>query len=366
VKVCIICNQFAAFGKIGGFGTAARALARGLKRRGVDVCAVVVRRTGQAAVETLDGVTVHGRSEWETLGSGRIYREIGADLYHSQEPTLATWHAERAVPEAAHVVTSRNPRPYREHFQGFYHSSWARRLRFPATWLYEISPFVGAAVRRADRVFVAARFLAPVTRRLYGVAGSFLPTPMHVPAVLPQKAARPTVLFVARFDPLKRVERFIALARALPEYRFIAVGKAHERAYDRKVRALMSGVPNLEAPGFVSVFDTPGLAPYYGAAWVLVNVSLREGLPDTFLEAAAHGCAVLSTLDPEGFPSRFGLHVADRDLEDGLRRLVAGDLWRAKGEAARREVAETFEEGRATDAHLAAYEEILASRRRRA
>jgi glycosyltransferase involved in cell wall biosynthesis len=362
MKVCLVSNQVAAFGKIGGFGTATRAIASGLKRRGVEVCAVVVRRAGQARVEVVDGVTVHGMSPWATFTSGRVFEKIGADVYHSQEPTLATWHAQRAVPRAVHVVTCRDPRALRDHAQEWWYASASMRARFPATWLYEVSPLVRGAVRRASRVFCAAPCLRPLVRGLYGVDATFLPSPIRLPAATPRKAARPTVLMVGRFDRRKRVELFIDLARAHPAVRFVAVGRSHDSAYDRKLRRRMAGVANLEAPGFLSVFDPEALPRLYGAAWILANTSVREGLPYTFLEASAHGCAILSALDPDGFASRFGMAVEEGRWSDGLHALLEGDAWRARGEAGRAYVAETFGEERALDAHLAAYEEALARR----
>ena len=81
MTVCRVSNQIAEWGKIGGFGTATRALGSALVRRGIDVTAVVVGRpaSGQQRVENLDGIKVFGPGNLETLTSGRIYREINAD-----------------------------------------------------------------------------------------------------------------------------------------------------------------------------------------------------------------------------------------------------------------------------------------------
>ena len=67
MRVCLVCNQLAAWGKIGGFGSNVRRLGRGLAAVGVDVHAVIPRRTGQSRVEELDGITVHGQSSLEVL-----------------------------------------------------------------------------------------------------------------------------------------------------------------------------------------------------------------------------------------------------------------------------------------------------------
>ena len=359
MKVCLVSNQIAAFDKIGGFGTATRALGRGLVRRGIDVVAVVPRRAGQREVEEVDGISVRSTSPVETFTSGALFREIGADLYHSQEPTLATRLAQRAMPRVPHLVTCRDPRGLAEHLVEWRYSGLSRRLQAPATWLYEASPFVKEAVRRARRVFCAAPFLRERVRALYGVEAEFLPSPVRVPIGPLRKSDRPSVLFVGRFDRRKRVEKFFDLARQFPDVRFVAVGRSHDAAYDRRLREGARATSNLELPGFLSLFDTAQLEAHYEAAWILVNTSVREGLPYTFLEAAAHGCAVLSGLDPDGFVSRFGTVAGEENLALGLRSLLEGDLWREKGASGRKYVAETFAEERSLDLHLQVYQEVL-------
>ena len=155
MKVCFICNQIASWGKIGGFGTATRAIGAGLAKRGVEVVAVVPRRQqqGQRDAEQLDGITVYGTGSWETMTSGRIFREIDADIYHSQEPTVASRLAQLAVPEKVHIVTCRDPRGIADHFVELNHTNVYRRLIFPVTWYYEVGPHVKRAVRNATKVF---------------------------------------------------------------------------------------------------------------------------------------------------------------------------------------------------------------------
>jgi len=154
LKVCLISSQIAAWGKICGFGTATRALWRGLVSEGVEVCAVVPRhaRDGQGRVENLDGIRVYGTGKWESLTSGKTFREVGADIYHSQEPTIGSWLARRAAPEAVDVVTCRDPRDWRAHLVELRHTTWKRRLLAPASLWYESGPLVKRAVLRADAV----------------------------------------------------------------------------------------------------------------------------------------------------------------------------------------------------------------------
>jgi glycosyltransferase involved in cell wall biosynthesis len=369
VHICLIANQIAAWRKIGGFGTATRAIGAGLVRRGLEVSAVVPRRKhhGQGRVESLDGITVHGIGAWETLTSGAIFRRIRADIYHSQEPNMATWLAQRAVPEARHVVTCRDPRGFGDHLQEFRYSSPGRQLMFPGSWLYEMNPLVKRAVRDADAVFCPAPMIAERARRLYGggIEPEFVPSPVDLPDRAPRKSPTPEVLFVGRWDRRKRIERFFELAQRFPKVHFTAVGEAHDASYDRHLRECYGKLANLEMPGLINRFGNGGLYDLYERSWVIVNTSIREGLPYTFVEAAAWGCSILSELNPERFAERFGCVVEKGDYDAGLRWLLADGNWHRLGLAAAEYVHETFSEESSISEHIRRYEALLADRRRR-
>jgi glycosyltransferase involved in cell wall biosynthesis len=279
-------------------------------------------------------------------------------VYHSQEPTIASWHAKRAKPDAIHVVTCRDPRGFAEHIVELRHTTWKRRVLFPATWLYEASPLVRSAVRRADEVLMPTpTHLGRRIRELYGVEARFVPSPVDLPERPATKADDPLALFVGRWDRRKRVERFFELARAFPDVRFVAAGRAHDSSYDAELRNRGGQLPNVEMPGFLDRFEDDRLERLYEQAWVLVNTSAREGLPYSFIEAAAWGCAILSGLDPEGFASRFGRHIDDDDSEEwerALRDLLDG-AWRERGSAGRDFVHSIWGEEASVRRHLEVY-----------
>lgn len=365
MKVCFISNQIAAWGKIGGFGTATRAIGSGLADRGVEVMAVLPRRAraGQQTIEQLDGITVYGTSPWTTTASGRIFRELNADIYHSQEPTIASYLAQRSVPNAIHIVTCRDPRSLGDHLIELRYTNYKRRLMAPITWYYEASPWVKAAVQRAAAVLTPApSCLDEKIRGLYGktIQPIFVPSPVDIPQSPPNKSAKPMALFVGRWDHRKRIERFFELARQFPQVCFVAVGRAHDSRYDRQLRQTYQDMPNVEMPGYVSRFGCPSVYDYYAAAWIIVNTSAREGLPYTFVEAMAWGCAILSCINPDAFAERFGYYVTDGDFEKGLGWLLENQSWRRLGAAGARYVAEIFNTENSIRRHLQLYKRMLA------
>jgi glycosyltransferase involved in cell wall biosynthesis len=359
MRVCLICVEIFAWGKYGGFGRSARMLGREFVKRGVSVTAVVPRRKGQGAVEQLDGMTVLSFPMDRPWEAKALFRQADADIYHSQHPSYSTSLALDAMPDRTHLITFRDPRFFRDMLIELRYPSRSH-LKSLLAWGYE-SYRVTGAVRRADRVFACALDVGTKVRHGFALPADpgFLPSPIAVPALPPRKSGRPTVCFVARWDRRKRPELFFELARARPDVRFVAVGKGQDAKYDAELRRRYGGLPNLEMPGFIDQFSGTGLSDLLGESWILANTAEREGLPTSFLEAFAHGCAILSRVNPDDLVRQFGEVVAADTFADGLERLLANDTWRARGEGGRRYVHEHYELGNVVDRHLAVYREAM-------
>lgn len=359
MRICLISVEIFSWGKYGGFGRATRTIGRELARRGHDVFAVVPRRAGQRPVEQLDGVTVLSFAPRNALAATRLLREADAQIYHSCEPSLATYLASRAMPGRVHVVTCRDPRD-REDWKTEFALPSRSRLRVAANWVYENGPLVRRGVQRADAVYTAAKCLIPKAQALYrlGTPPIFLPTPIPIPDTV-EKASQPTVCFVGRLDRRKRPKLFLGLAEQFPDVNFIAAGASNDRAWDQHLRERYGTLHNLEMRGFVDQFRSDELSRILSSSWIIMNTSAREGLPNSMLEAAAHRCAVLSSVDPDDFATNFGRHVTNDDFARGLRHLLDRERWRECGLAAWRYVAATFATEPAVERHIAAYTHLL-------
>jgi len=363
VRVCLISVEIFAWGKYGGFGRATRIIGRELAKRGVEVTAVVPRREGQQQIEELDGIRVLSFRPRDLLSASHLYREADADVYHSQEPSLGTYLAARHMPHRKHVVTFRDPRDA---------DDWWIEWRLPslnplqvvANWLYEDNWLVKRAARHSDACFAAANVLIPKARAKYRLKSDsgFLPTPVNVPAVS-QKAASPTVCFLSRWDRRKRPEKFFELAKAFPQVRFLAAGKSRNPKYDAHLRTTYGYLPNLEMLGFIDQFMSDQLSRLLEQSWIMVNTAAREGLPNAFIEAAAHGCAILSEVDPDGFASRFGHKVKDDGFAEGLEALLNNGHWKKQGDLGCSYVREIFSLDTAIEQHLAIYEDLTGIKR---
>jgi glycosyltransferase involved in cell wall biosynthesis len=372
LRVCFVSPEAFAWGVHGGFGYVTRTLARELAHRGVEVSLVTPRREGQREVEELDGFTVYGypshagephilRALRSRLDSLPYYRRADADVYHSEEASYNTVAAQCAVPDKAHVITFQDPYDEEEwrriaHVEPRYRMTPAfkTRIRFERRVL-------SSACRRADALYTQAKFLTKRASRFYGVDEELplLPNPVYVPRRRIRKASTPTVCFLARWDPQKRVEFFLDLARRFPDVAFIAMGQGHDAIRDAETRDAYKSVLNLHLTGFVTEEEKSRILE---RSWALVNTSIREALPVSFLEALAHETPIISGEDPDGITSTYGFRVEGDDYPSGIEWLLGSDEWASRGRRGRAYVEATYEVGRVVEMHIDAYRRVLEAR----
>ena len=128
-------------------------------------------------------------------------------------------------------------------------------------------------------------------------------------------------LWFGRFVPYKRPVRYVELAHAVPEARFVMIPVPDEASSAElaELRASAEGVPNLELLDPVPHEDLPELV---ASTVAVVNTSVLEGMPNAFLEAWARGVPALTlAFDPDRVVERHALGIAARDSWD---RFVAG------------------------------------------
>jgi glycosyltransferase involved in cell wall biosynthesis len=204
---------------------------------------------------------------------------------------------------------------------------------------FEKARLVPWVLRRADRILVESTY---IKRELYAafealgkstsLAGidsklSIMPTIVE-PG---EHVGRPDgyVLFVGRLVKLKGVDLLLDAMRSVKGARLVIVGDGPER-----------GALERAAAGLDVTFE--GMLPHdevkrrFGGATVLVQPSLTEGLPNSVMEALAHGVPVIGTA-VGGIPDvvkdgETGFLLKDRDpqaLGSRLDTLLRDEsLWR--------------------------------------
>jgi glycosyltransferase involved in cell wall biosynthesis len=197
-------------------------------------------------------------------------------------------------------------------------------------------------------------------RKNYGREGTLIPS-----CYSPGPGARPDrggyVLWVASFRASKRAEVALEIARRLPNYRFVIVGGSDEgrkaQLYFESIREAAKALPNVDMKGFVPFAEAER---YFNGARVLLNTSLYEGFPNTFLQAWSRGIPTVAFVDTGSRRDGQPVYDSVRDMSDAcwkLERLMRDDiLWQ---QASNRVLAH-FRDTHSVDAIIEKYEREIA------
>lgn len=113
------------------------------------------------------------------------------------------------------------------------------------------------------------------------------------------------ILWVSRLEPWKRPEKFLELAKSLPDTQFTMVAptvKKYEK-YAEDIYSRADEIPNLVVHKFVS-YNTIDL--FFNRAKLFINTSEEEGFPNTFIQSCKNYTPILSlNVNPDNFISRF-------------------------------------------------------------
>jgi glycosyltransferase involved in cell wall biosynthesis len=191
------------------------------------------------------------------------------------------------------------------------HGFWADRV-------------LGQGVRAADIVIAQSEEQRRELQRR-GIAAQVVPS-IYQRAVPIGEAEPIDMLWVGNTTPVKRWEYAYEIARRLPHRRMaVAMNNCSASEYAR-TQEEASRIPSIRFLGMVS---RDALEEWYRNTPLLLNTSVREGFPNTFLEAWAQGTAVLSlNVDPDGVIGRYGLGevvnpAGDADRASGCAQMAA-------------------------------------------
>lgn len=157
-----------------------------------------------------------------------------------------------------------------------------------------------------------AKHLADIARRLYALDSMqafHWPKPIPVSPEPRSFSSRPSFLFLARLDPIKRPWIFCELARRFPAADFYLAGTTHHPELMNPVLEPYRNVSNLKFLGRVDGAEKDRLLK---EAWAIINTSIHEGVPVAMLEGFAFGKPTIAALDPDGLTSKFGIFVGER------------------------------------------------------
>lgn len=318
LDVGILSNEFfdGSLGRMGGFGWAAMRAAGCLRAQAQPVF-FSGERLGDPAPTTAHGVPIV-RPEARWLPTVRTARRRPCDVMLSIDyrPNFSPFLWAR--PRTPLIVWVRDPRTPQDEAR-------LATLRIPGRENEKprgVDPIecteLGRIVGWQRRLGRAVRFVSPAPTALrskigpaYGLDGEvleFLPNPITVTETDAVKARSPLVVFLARLDPYKRPWLVVEIGKRLPDVEFVMAGRSHFSGPGAWEPGTLP--PNVRLFGHVAEAEKHALLT---SAWLLLNTSIHEGLPVSFLEALAHETPIVSSHDPESVVSRFGAVVEQHD-----------------------------------------------------
>ena len=245
------------------------------------------------------------------LSMARQFRQIGADVY---------FHAGAGVEVGAYALLCRL---MRKRFTFVVASSVDVSTPYglvtgPLKWLFPLG------VRLAHAVVCRTEDQQRSLQERYGHRGVLIRT-AHP---LPQRRDIPKsyVLWVGRGHPLKQSEIFIGLAARLPEQQFVMVVSREERHSDlfKQLRNQVRTLHNIEFRENVPWCE---MSQLFEGACLLVNTSLYEGFPNTFVEAALSATPVVSlSVDPDEILTKQLIGVCAEGSTERLYELTSALL----------------------------------------
>ena len=322
---------------VGGAEVQQSILMRLLQRKGYRV-SLVCLDFGQPQGSVVDGVTVY-----------KTYRyEAGIPLVRFIHPRLTSvWQALRAADadiyyqRCAGMLTAVIAEFCRRHgrrsiYAGAsdldFHRGKQQIRHARDRWLYDWG------LARVDRVVVQNAAQLEACRAHYGREATLIRSCYEAPP-----ASRPgrgdAVLWVGTVHDYKRPELLLEIARRLPQRRFVMIGGSAapggllRSGYFEGIRAAAARLPNVEFAGFLPLED---VEKSFERGRVLLNTSVYEGMPNTFLQAWARGIPTVATVDVGARVQNRPVYECFTKAEEAaaeIERLYTDDLHWARASA---------------------------------
>lgn len=149
---------------------------------------------------------------------------------------------------------------------------------------------------------------------------AYLPNPIEIDYNfnVHEHQKKDNILFLGRIASVKRGWLFCEIAKRMPEYNFFILGKVFRDDDDNN--SIISDYKNIKNLHFTGYLEGEEKNQHLKDAKILVNTSIHEALPVSFLEALSYGTLLVSNRNPDNLTSEFGIHVGEV-LGDGFDKI---------------------------------------------
>lgn len=173
-------------------------------------------------------------------------------------------------------------------------------------------------IRHCDRIVAQTRRQQALLRSEFGLDAVVIRSPSEGFDVVDRASGsrqgeRPRVLWIGRFSPEKRPDWLIPMAQRLVDVEFDVLGGANAASdYADRFLEQAATIDNIHLHGRVPHDE---IGRFLERASALCCTSEVEGMPNVFLEAWSTGLPVVSTCDPDGILTEFGIGLTATTIE---------------------------------------------------
>ncbi|WP_036772523.1 glycosyltransferase family 4 protein [Photorhabdus australis] len=325
IKVGLIVDEFfgAADTRFGGYGYLARNyIAKYLPNKDFEFEVLLGKGKSHFFAEkyTVDNVSLYRlpRRKWFAR---QWLKNKNYDIYFSVELTYKHVIENEPSKDKKLILWIQDPRPMYEWDEIF-----TVKL-FPETSYYDqnIYDLVHDWYQQGRVKFISQAYcLNDKAKDLYkldpNVKIEYVPNPIDIDETfdIATHRKKDMIIFLGRIASVKRGWLFCEIAKKMPEYDFYVLGRVYRD--DDKNHEIIAGYKNIENLHFIGHIEGKQKDAILRDAKILVNTSIHEALPVSFLEALSFGTLLVSNRNPDDLTSKFGIHVGNV-LGDGFDKV---------------------------------------------
>jgi len=295
---------------------------------------------------------------WNFIPLMKILRRINPDIIYQRfripYTGMAAWYAKRKTGKMVfNMANVRDPRKNKV--------AWNRMFFFNY-----ITEHLGRyGIENADEIVAQTHDQRKVLKQFFRRDCVVIRNGHPIPEPPFEKTHPPLVLWVSNVKPIKRLELFLDLARELKDTpaRFVYVGRPADNKLNTVSEEKLNNSGNVEYLGELSYEKTNELI---AEASVLVNTSVSEGFPNTFIQAWLRETPVVSLdVDPYNLLEAEGIGYRSGSFEklasDVKALLKDEEKRRLIGKKARQYAIENHDITRIGKSYLDLFERLLKS-----
>ena len=315
IKVGLLVEEFydEELGGFGGYGILAREyIAKYIPNQDIEI-EVIIGSNKEKKVRTIEkyGIKIHylpknysSKLDIDFIYFNRVkkfFKEQNFDIYLSIEMSRIAYEVMRIEKNKKLIMWIQDPRPLSdwEEIRTVSNSlEYNSYLNYYLKWEKKIQTLL-KKLREENRLILISQgeFLKEKAKNLYKfpekIKIKYFPNPIEINDNFDINEKKDSILFLGRLTAVKRPWIYFELAKILPNYKFYVCGSGEDL---KEIIQKYKDIKNLEFMGQVSGKEKERLLK---ECKVLVNTSIHEAIPVSFLEAISYGEKIVSCQNPD-------------------------------------------------------------------